>query len=538
MNAKGIFSIVLVLILAGAVWLLVSRNYKHGHPVEVAPQTGLLSKNVEIDVFLDGSGSMRHFLESESKVNSFREFLRNCEFALSSGASKSGWERRTIRFWKFGPHPPQRLNVGGQGGEGSLREMAENPRWFDAPDTPIGDAFLGEVPDETPGAGKLRIVITDLYQSDGKLEIPGTAIGKKYLSGEHGAVAVYGVRNVCKGGVDDLPGRPKEVLPDAATSMPFYVLIAGDNAADVRHAQWLLSAGEYGAPLRQAAADSRLFASYLSKDPGQYAEGGVVYDARVFTKDDSGLSFSGVPNPNPRHGEEGSALPVAGRRHNFSTKVRMFTPDRGAGIPEIAIGRRFGKSNLLGISWPELPLGEKDPILNTVDAAAIVPREWRVTPFYCHVNKPGATCEAPQVDEGAAKGVSFCNQRLGTGQSNTCTAEGNPSLAVVIDGSQFRTGREYLLEFDLLGDASTGNFDAGSTLMRKWSLGPDEVYDLLNRDRKFPTDHAVAPDDHPGKTPNLTQLMNALNGYVLSSNQESRGRGVRLKTYYLYLSAR
>ena len=538
MNAKGIFSIVLVLVLAGAVGLLVSRSYKRGHPVGVAPQTGLLSKDVEIDVFLDGSGSMRHFLESESKVNSFREFLRNCEFALSSGTSKGGWERRTIRFWKFGPHPPKRLNVGGQGGEGSLREMAENPKWFDAPDTPIGDAFLGDVPDETPGAGKLRIVITDLYQSDGKLEIPGTAIGKKYLHGAHGAVAVYGVRNPFKGGVEDLPGRPKEVLPDAATSMPFYVLIAGENAADVRHAQWLLTAGEYGAPLRQAAAEGRLFASYLSKDAGQYGAGGVTYDARVFSKDGSELDFSAVPNPNPRHGEEGSAEPVAGRKHNYSTKVRKFTPDRAAGIPEIVIGRRFMKSSLLGVSWPELPQGEKDPILNTADAAALVPREWRVTSFYCEVNKTGKTCESPMVDEEAAKGVSFCNPHLGTGQAKVCKAEGNPALAVVIDGSEFRTGREYLLEFDLMGDASTGNFDAGSALMRKWSLGPDEVYDLLNRDHKFATDHAVAPDEHPGKTPNLTQLMSALSGYVLSSNEESRGKDVRLKTYYLYLSAR
>ena len=537
-NAKVIFAIVLGIAILGSILFLVSRQVGNGHPAEVSPPAGVLSKNIEIDVFLDGSGSMRHFLDAGGKENTFREFLQNCEFALDSGASQGGWNKpRDIRVWKFGPQPPQRLNPAGQAG--MLREAAENPKWFDAPETPIGDAFLWPIPDQRPDTGKLRIVITDLYESDGKLEIPGEAIGRKYLAGEHGAVAIYGVRNAFSGPVSDLPGHPRQALKDAATSMPFYILITGDNAADVRHAQALLSGEQYGQPLRQANSGHRLFASYFARDAGRYEAAPVTYDPRVFRDSSSGLlHFSAVPKANPRSGEDGAAEPVSGRRDNYSAKVRKFEPGHRMGVAAITLGKRSLKDNLLGVSWPKPPATSIQPILETSEAESITPQEWRATAFYCETKKSGEPCTLPPlIDDKASHGVYFCNRNLPAGQADRCEASGDASLAAVLDRSAFRDGRDYLLEFDLVGAASTANFDSGAALMHKWSLAPDEVYDLF-KNGKFPTDPSVAPDQHPGKTPNLTLLMNALDGYVLSSDQKTKSSVVRLKIYYLYLSAR
>jgi hypothetical protein len=54
----------------------------------------------------------------------------------------------------------------------------------------------------------------------------------------------------------------------------------------------------------------------------------------------------------------------------------------------------------------------------------------------------------------------------------------------------------------------------------------------------FPTNRAIAPDAHPGKTPNLSLLLSALLDRVLSSGRDSGQTEITLKTYFLYLNAR
>jgi hypothetical protein len=539
-NVKTAIVVVLLFILAGAGLLLYESRMQRGQAVEVGPSTGQLSENIDIDIYLDGSGSMKHFLTPEAKVNTFREFLRNCEFALTAGTSQGGWQKRSIRFWKFGPKIPERLDKNGTGNEGTLREAAESPGWFNAPDTPIGDAFLYEPPPSAPNTGRLRIAITDLYQSDGKLEIPAAAIGRKYLSGHDGAVAIYGVRNPYQGGVDDLPGYPGKALPDAATSMPFYIIIAGENAADVRHAQDLLTSGEYGAPLHLAANEGRLFATYFSKDAGTFNAGAVTYDPHVFRDGgDSMLHFSTDPMLRPRPGEEGAAEAIPGHRRSFSAKVLHFEPDHALGISEIVLAHRALKQNRLGVSWAQPQAGSEDAIRQTEGAEAVAAREWKVRALYCEVKKAGEVCSAPMHDDEAAQGFSFCSPTPDIPRSSQCVARGNPALAVMVDRQSLKGGRQYLIEFDQTGSAPAGNFDAGSKLMRKWNMRPDEVYDLVNRgDRKFSADASVAPDGHPGKTPNLAQFLSALSGFVTSSKDVSPDSGVRLKTFYLYVNAR
>jgi hypothetical protein len=543
--------VLLGLLLAVGVLVALIMNTPRLQYLEPLPAMGKLSPAIDIDVYVDGSGSMRNFLASGTGANTFREFLVNCEFALESGVSQGGWDqdKRIVRFWKFGPKGgPQLLNPNGKAG--ALHLLVNDPNQFNADNTSIEEAIEANPPHQRLDAAKLMIVITDLYQSDGKLERPGLALARRFLASEKGAVAVYGVRNPYQGNVTDLPGQEeaKIRLPNAATSMPFYILIGGSNAADVRHAQDLLTEGRFGLPLRQANGSNRLFASYFSRSAGRYSHTAVIYDPRVYeSQDDHLLHFSTQPNPQPKAGEEGSAEPNAKFRTKFSALVKAFQPDHRDGVTQFDLVTRPLKQNVVGVSWSKDQTGGDRPIWQTEGAGIAHPTGWQISVFDCPVKKgtPGTLCpQAPQLDEKAAQGVHVCNSTYGQSAVICETGSGpEPALAVLIDRHYLTSRRKYLFEFDEVSSATSeaGNFDAGNALMEQWNFTPAEVNKLLTEpegERRFPSAGSDHADEHPGKTPNLDQFLSALNGFVVSTGSGSGDTGVCLQTYFLYLNAR
>jgi hypothetical protein len=537
------------LILLGIGGLILFGPHRRPKSLEPLPTTGQLSQSVVIDVYVDTSGSMKHFQTNDGRPNTFRELLQNLEFALKSGASQGGWDpdHRQVRFWKFGPKEgPIRLDKGKPGDEGSLRALAEDPSQFNAPDTPIESAVNAEP--EASGTPRLHILITDLYQSDGKLERPAMALVRQFLSGEHGAVAVYGVRNPYQGNVGDIPGQGQTPLPNAATSMPFYVIVSGDNAADVRHTQELLTAGEYGAPLRRANSEGRLFAAFFSKETGEYSRQMVLYDVHV-SKSRKGLPrhFSAIPNPAPKPGQERMSQPEREMERKFSAQVPSFEADHREGIASLDLRKRVFKDDLVGVSWIAMPPAPDGPIFQTPDVVPVTGAQWKVRALYCEVPKEtgGETCKGNlQVDRKASeKGIQVCGESPDPGHALMCHATGNPALAIVIDRKYLTNGRKYLLEISQVVDAAgqSANLAADSNLMLRWNMNSDEVQALLGQregQRMFPTNRAIAPDAHPGKTPNLSLLLSALLDRVLSSGRDSGETEITLKTYFLYLNAR
>jgi hypothetical protein len=542
-NGKSARPIIfLIVVIAALVAFIIFRpRPKYLEPL---PTTGTLSSAIDIDVYIDSSGSMENYLVGGVGANTFHEFLDDCEFALRSGVSQGGWDldKRTIRFWKFGPKGgPVRLDTRGAGDEGVLRELASHPEQFDAPSTPIESAIDAMPPDlfESGGRG----------EEAGKLEKPEEHLAHRFLAGNQGAVAVFGVRSPydLNGALDDLPGQNDEKVIGAATSMPFYILIGGDNAADVRHAQGLLTTGRFGAPLQQANQEHRLFAAFFSRNPGRYDQAGVTYDAHVrLDSKDGEYYFSATPNPQPREKEAGSAIPAGDKPSQYSARVTSFEANFRDGIALLEMRKRAFRQNLVGVSWQRDNVQSDSPIWRTPGAEIAQPSQWEIRAFDCPVPRKSTDTECRQnhaVD--TLKGLRICNSPLGT--MSECQTEGysNPALAVLIDRNSFSVWHplHYLLEFDELSTANTqaANFDPGSELMRKWSMTPDEVQALLAKpegQRKFPASGEGHGDDRPGKTPNLDQFLSALDGSVMSTPSGSGTARVVLSTYFLYLNVR
>ncbi len=573
-NGKSAAPVLLLLFLAVAgmaAWV----HFRHRSIyLEPLPRISALSPAIDIDVYVDGSKSMRNFLKPGTADNRFKSFLQHCELALKSGYTRGGWDvgKRNVRVFKFGPKDGPKLLSSST----ALNDLAENPDEFDADNTSIEDAFrdyqsrAGSAPTQPANApaplkasGHLMIIVTDLFESDGELQKPGLALADQFLRSDKGAVAVYGIRTPFEGRVSDIPGqaRRKIALPDAASSMPFYIILAGDNAADVRHAQEVLTSGEYGEPLQKAMKEGQLFAAYFSKSAGRYSHARVVYDPRVYEKDHL-LRFSADPATSPRPGEEGSAAST-NRRAAYSARVLDYQPDYRDGIARFELVKRPAKENYVGVSWPPEE-AENGPIWQTAGTESAHHTEWSIHAFACRTAKPGpdSTCDEKQqeADQKALKGIHICYSGLGAG--STCQVDGTsepddaiaptqisnaaatqlkrrqPALAVLIDRRYLIPRCKYLLEFDEVSTSASqvDSFNASNKVMKKWNLTPAEADQLLTQ-KFFPAGDSI-DDKHSGKTPNLAEFLTALNGRVMSSDSGSADATVPLKTFFLYLTAR
>ena len=485
-NGKSVWLVfvLLVSVLAGLVAFMIFRPATVY--LEPKPTTGQLSDAVDIDVYVDGSGSIKNFLTAEGVgENYLREFLANLELTLDAASAESGWRDKPVRIWKFGsPKGPELMPR-----KGDLRDKALNPGdFFTAPKTPI-DTAINHAPPLGEGHAELKIVVTDLYQSDGKPEEIAEKHAKELLVGGKGAIAVYAVRNPYAGPVDDLPGAAGALKP-GTTSMPFYILVAGDNAADVRHLQQVLLTGSTKDALTHAAKD-HLFSAYFSRDPGDFAR----EPAKLSDKTSA-------------DGETDSEKPSG------SAELEASSPD---GIARVDLRR-----GQVRVTWPA-------PQATGLNEQAVTQNlKLRTTAWLlAQGKKASAAPPRPKEDEAALRRISQCRKD-------------QPGLCIVLNRKGLEKGRTYLLQLDLVAGESDGKnpiFYVDSPLMQRWNLSAAEIGHIAASSGEFPLNPALKGGEHPGKTPNLSQLLNAMQNYEFQNTGDA-AEPVRAATYYLYVKVR
>ena len=472
-NAKplvGIF-LILALILAGAVALAFHRSTGTAY-FEPVPDEGRLSPALNVDVYVDGSGSMQNLLAGHGE-NYLHEFLTHCESVLRNPPTRNGWDPMAISYQKFGAKLTPLREVG------ALSHLANSPKDFNEPRTPI-EMAARDNPHGNPNSGssqrtsEIKIIVTDLYQSDQANEKPAIALTERFLTQPSGAVAVLGIRNPYSGPVEDLPGLHGRSLANAADSMPFYIIIAGDKAADVREIERLLIA-ETG--MQGAFASKHAFAAFFSKDPGEFHQDLPTFNWTPFGP--HGKRAVGLPEPSDQDHIESLTL------RKGVVQVRW------AGSP-------------LDVPPYEIPAGQQP--------------ELRITPLVS--TKKG---EAKPASGLVTKAASPCDW-----PKSVCTE---------IDWSKLKTGRPYLFRFDIVEDAPSDNFRQDSPTMQPWDIEAADVEMIAGSgSKKFPPRPGVA-GAHPGMTPNLSQFLSALQGQTFHEKNGDTDV-VRGATYFLYVEGR
>jgi len=73
--------------------------------------------------------------------------------------------------------------------------------------------------------------------------------------------------------------------------------------------------------------------------------------------------------------------------------------------------------------------------------------------------------------------------------------------------------------------------------MQRWNLSAAEIGHIAASGGEFPLNPALKGGEHPGKTPNLSQLLNAMQNYEFQNTGDA-AEPVRAATYYLYVKVR
>ena len=351
-NGKSQNGVLLVLVaVAVVVGALVYRSLRSNVPPVPSPpaqppqaaDAKPAPHPVDIDVFVDGSGSIKHFLQTppltkgsnepaDARTNYLKDFLVNCEPTLKN-APGDEWTLKLPRFFTFGDHVTQLQ------GESALRILSDHPESFNAGRTEV------EVPVREPARtatsadkpAELKIIVTDLYENGGEMERPADALAAEYLKDDAnpGAVAILGVRNPFFGDVEDLPGTPpRQTLPNAADSMPFYVIVAGP-AEDVRHCMdVLLDRTRLGEALHNGHA----FELFFSRKPQARTRTLPALRPAVYSRIDDNYKDSGIQMISLAHGiiaaswtdraQDADNQPVAlGQNYRLRRSAQRLQPD-------------------------------------------------------------------------------------------------------------------------------------------------------------------------------------------------------------------
>lgn len=284
--------VLLGLIVAGMAALLFARRTAPTPRMTMpADEAWTLSNAIDINVYVDGSGSIRNFLEGANRksvqTNYLEGLLDKSETTLHHAPSAGGWQTKRLRFWRFG------TDVKELPSETGLQQLSQNPGTFNERSTRIETPIR-----HNPGAvsgeqhAELKIIITDLYQSGGEIARPSDALADKYLTNDSDAVGILAVRNTFQGDVEDLPGTPPGgTLKDAATSMPFYVIFAGP-APDVRHGMETLIRGT---GLDEAIEKKLAMELFFTRKPAATREVTPVLTGKGYSLMDRSYQGSRIP---------------------------------------------------------------------------------------------------------------------------------------------------------------------------------------------------------------------------------------------------
>ena len=492
-----------------------------------------LSKTIDINVYVDGSGSIRHFLQGTALGSQQKNYLAGLldqgDTILQNAPGSGGWQHPTVRFWKFGadvqPLPP----VYG------LQELSRSPAQFNAPSTRIETAVnhVAHPADDRQPLGKknaeLKIIVTDLYQSGGVIAFPANALAEKYLNNQidpylnndAGAVGVLMIRSVFDGGVEDLPGMPANgLLKDAAYTMPFYVIFAGA-APDVRHGMETILRGlNLENELRKYQNDSR-------------------------KKNVVELFFTRKPAPQPQTPPELEGVGARLRGNYPGSIVPVVSLAKGvlqaqwaeAAGDLVPGGIRLGVSRItpsvlrIDPSAPSKTSSQsKQPKEDIGKANQTKPEE--PAPLYA-VSDPSAALAVLPCGASSSSPMTLPSQsaEISTEASASTTSSSSSATPPCerIERSALTKGAWYRFQFDEAAESPAPVFTSGNWLMQDWNI---EVPDAQRISRmpvpRFPDDPVLG--ERAGKTPRLAEFLRALQGQMFHDR-------VKMASYYLYIQA-
>ena len=456
--------------------------------------SGSASPEVDIDVYVDGSKSMKQFLRAGtgpqnylwSMLEDLGTRMNSAHGNHSSGAGE--WTDATVNYWKFGAFRRGEIDAGSQHPfavhleERDLRSMAEDPeRWFDATRTPIEKPIV----DRQGGThrSKLKVIVTDLYQSGSDTGTYANPLANEYLDDDLKAVAVLAVRNPFAGVVDDLPGCGS--LRNAADTMPFYVIVAGP-VGDVRHAVAVLR-GTAG--LSESIKDDRWQEWFFSKAPSLIAANEQQPTVRIVDRKSPGREW-----------------------RNLGEFKKSDYPRVQASVESGVTDLTIRKGEPAEVSWGT-PVGVEGAGLETgFESKVTVSRS---------KDRSGNGVEDAGAEDAVEKGCTSHKGRSG-------------GLCVTIDEGRLKTPANYLVEVDLmarpvLGSEPPASLKADSELMRRWDIERKNSQEVCTQG-SFPRRVGVA-GQQPGMTPQLRQFLIELYDKRLNAP-------VRTASYSLYVKAR
>lgn len=222
----------------------------------------ILSDNLNVDVYLDATSSMKGFVDTETP--SF--YQRTLPFLES--AVTEGWKDGQVSFYKFGttiePLPERNYLT------------ARDSKFYDL--NKEGDkTFLQTIVDSAQPT-HLSVIITDLFQDNSDVNQVASKIRDKFIS-QNLAVGVFALKSQFKGTVYDVgPNNDKFTYANRAnedSSMrPFYLIVLGSHT-DIAHYFNQLGQSEIkNFPVKNAV----IFSPYLGKPAIAFRDASVEND--------------------------------------------------------------------------------------------------------------------------------------------------------------------------------------------------------------------------------------------------------------------
>lgn len=185
-----------------------------------------VAEPLTIDLYVDGSGSMLGYINDEN--SSYIQTLKLLDSILVLGGSRS---QSTVKYYRSGDHKFQAKELTRQ----EFRK-AFKPEFYDGTNAtfPGVSSALASIITTPKNRDRLTIIVTDLEENDGDINLIAKNIKKSYFEqkNENYAVGIWGIKSEFNGTVYSPSDANKKFNYNTAgkTSKqyrPFYVLFLG-----------------------------------------------------------------------------------------------------------------------------------------------------------------------------------------------------------------------------------------------------------------------------------------------------------------------
>lgn len=263
-----------IFVVSVSICLFVSqgcdRSKSSGNPTPPVEDTAIypgLSRELDVDIYLDATRSMKGFIE----VGASSYYIRTLE--LLGRAADNGWSKVRVKHYKFGEQVDEitgRAHI-----EASKPGFYSDPRYFKK-------TFIENVIDHA-AQEKLTIIITDLFQNDSDVNLLTRRLKGKYLAQNY-AIGVLGIKSQFNGvvydvGINNYSFRYVSDPTEQTKSRPFYALLLGKHADIEHYYKSLRKSGldEFPIPIKVFSVFSR----YLTDRPASFKDGKITSISRM-----------------------------------------------------------------------------------------------------------------------------------------------------------------------------------------------------------------------------------------------------------------